>query len=136
MKHQVERAGLSHRIHVDSAGTAGWHTGKRADERMRRHATGRGYELESRARQVRTEDFDEFDLILVMDRQNLEDIKAFNPAGDKMHKVKLFCEFARDREEKEVPDPYYGGAEGFEQVLDIVGNGCEHLLIHLQTQLS
>ena len=136
MKHLVTQAGLSAQIHIDSAGTAGWHEGKRSDDRMRRHAAGRGYALDSFARQVRDHDFATFDLILVMDRQNLRDIRAFNPAGEQMHRVRLFCEFAPDREETEVPDPYYGGAEGFEQVLDIVENGCKHLLRHIQSQLS
>jgi protein-tyrosine phosphatase len=135
MKRLVERAGLASQIHIDSAGTAGWHAGKLPDERMRSHAARRGWPLESQARQVRASDFDAFDLILVMDGQNLRDIRAFNPTGDKMHKARLFCEFAQDREETEVPDPYYGGAEGFEQVLDIVENACEHLLQHIQTQL-
>lgn len=135
MKHLVEQAGQADHFHIDSAGTAGWHEGKRSDDRMRQHAAKRGYKLESLARQVRASDFDTFDLILVMDRANLRDIRAFNPAGEQMHKVRLFCEFLRDRDEMEVPDPYYGGAEGFEQVLDIVENGCKHLQLHFSSQL-
>ena len=131
----VTESGLSDRIHIDSAGTGGWHAGSKADHRMRHHAAQRGYALDHIARQVSEDDFDEFDLILVMDRQNLREIRSFNAAGDKMGKVKLFCEFAEDREETEVPDPYYGGAQGFEQVLDIVENGCAHLLQHIQKQL-
>lgn len=135
MRHLVAQAALDHRIHIDSAGTGGWHAGKGADDRMRRHAAARKYSLDHIARQVREEDFHEFDLILVMDQQNLREIRPFNPSGDQMHKVRLFCEFAKDREETEVPDPYYGGAPGFEHVLDIVENGCMHLLQHIQTQL-
>jgi protein-tyrosine phosphatase len=135
MRHRVMKAALDHRIHIDSAGTGGWHAGKGADDRMRRHGGLRGYQFDHIARQVREEDFHEFDLILVMDQQNLREIRPFNPAGDQMHKVRLFCEFAKDREESEVPDPYYGGAQGFEHVLDIVENGCTHLLQHIQTQL-
>ncbi|MDB6138104.1 MAG: low molecular weight phosphotyrosine protein phosphatase [Verrucomicrobiaceae bacterium] len=135
MRHLVEKAGLGHRIGIDSAGTGGWHAGNPADHRMRQHAAKRGHALDHLARQVRPGDFDEFDLILVMDQQNLREIRPFNPGGDKMHKVKLFCEFAHGREETEVPDPYYGGAQGFEQVLDIVEHGCAHLLQHIQTQL-
>lgn len=135
MRHLVQKAGAHERIIIDSAGTGGWHAGNGADHRMRKHAATRGYALDHIARQVRETDFDEFDLILVMDQQNLREIRPFNAAGDKMHKVKLFCEFAHDREETEVPDPYYGGAQGFEQVLDIVENGCAHLLQHIQKQL-
>ena len=136
MQQMVAKAGLGDKIHIDSAGTGGWHAGDSADDRMRKHAAKRGYELTHIARQVRPSDFDRFDLILVMDQQNLREIRPFNRAGDKMHKVKLFCEFAKGREETEVPDPYYGGEQGFEQVLDIVEDGCAHLLKHIQQQLS
>ena len=136
MRQMVSNAGLSGRICVDSAGTAGWHAGGRSDERMRKHAARRGYTMDHLARQVREKDFEEFDLILVMDRQNLRHIRPFNAAGDKLHKVRMFCEFAKDRDEAEVPDPYYGGDQGFEQVLDIVENGCTHLLQHIQKQLQ
>ena len=135
MHHMVNKAGLKDRVFIDSAGTGGWHAGDRADDRMRKHASRRGYDLNHLARQVRAKDFEEFDLILVMDQQNLREIRPFNRAGDKMHKVMLFCEFAKGREETEVPDPYYGGEQGFEQVLDIVEDGCSHLLQHIQTQL-
>jgi protein-tyrosine phosphatase len=128
MESFVKQQGLSDRINIDSAGTGGWHEGELPDHRMRRHAAKRGYELTSRARQVRTEDFEEFDLILVMDQQNLRDIRPFAPHAAAMQKVKLFCEFVRARPEREVPDPYYGGTDGFEQVLDLVENGCHHLL--------
>jgi len=128
MKKLVQDAGLSERVFVDSAGTAGWHEGNPADPRMRKHGAKRGYRFDSLARQVRDEDFENFDLILVMDQQNLRDIRGFNPGGTQMHKLKLFTDFAKDRTETKVPDPYYGGEEGFEQVLDIVENGCEHLL--------
>lgn len=128
MHHLVRKAGLEDRILIDSAGTGGWHEGSAADSRMRRHAAKRGYQLDSIARQVRESDFTDFDMILVMDEQNLREIRPFNPDGSQMKKVRLFCEFAVDRQEKEVPDPYYGGDAGFEQVLDIVENGCERLL--------
>lgn len=135
MIHRVREAGLTDRVHIDSAGTGGWHAGNQADPRMRKHAQRRGYSLDSIARQVRTKDFEEFDLILVMDRQNLSEIRPFNPDGKLMHKVKLFCEFAADREETEVPDPYYGGEQGFEQVLDIVENGCDGLIEMLKNEV-
>ena len=136
MHQMVRAAGLADLILIDSAGTGGWHAGEAADPRMRKHAKLRGYSLDSIARQVTEADFEDFDLILVMDEQNLRDIRPFNPDGKLMHKVKLFCEFAEDRDETEVPDPYYGGEAGFEQVLDIVENGCQHLLAHIQGRLG
>jgi len=136
MHHLVKAEGLADRIHIDSAGTGGWHAGDAADPRMRKHAKLRGYSLGSIARQVRERDFEDFDLILVMDQQNLREIRPFNPDGKLMHKVKMFCDFAEDREESEVPDPYYGGDAGFEQVLDIVENGCEHLLQHVKERMK
>jgi protein-tyrosine phosphatase len=136
MRDLVEREGLSDRILIDSAGTGGWHAGELPDNRMRKHALARGFTLDSRARQVRPQDFTDFDLILVMDQQNLSDIRPFAPDAAAMKKVKLFCEYAEDRDETEVPDPYYGGAAGFEQVLDIVENGCGHLLAKLRREQS
>ena len=136
MLNQLDRAGLGDRVHIDSAGTGGWHAGEHADPRMRRHAARRGYALDSLARQVRTSDFERFDLILVMDQQNLRDIRPFAPDDAAMKKVRLFCEFATERSEAQVPDPYYDGEAGFEQVLDIVENGCQHLLEHIQVKLG
>jgi protein-tyrosine phosphatase len=128
MQHIVEREGLSGRVEIDSAGTGGWHAGDLPDARMRRHAAHRGYTLDSRARQVKAADFQDFDLILVMDRNNLRDIEAFARKSSDMSKVRLFCDFVKTRTETEVPDPYYGGAEGFETVLDLVEDGCEGIL--------
>ena len=136
MQRLIDDAALSEQIIIDSAGTGGWHAGSLPDNRMRRHAKKRSFVLDSPARQVRERDFVEFDLIVVMDQQNLRDIRPFNPTGKLMHKVRMFCDFAEEREETEVPDPYYGGDEGFEQVLDIVENGCKHLLIHIRSQLD
>ena len=136
MHRLVEQEGLSEHIHIDSAGTGDWHAGKLPDERMRMHARLRGYNLNHLARQVRGHDFVEFDLFLVMDRENLREIRSFNHDGKLMSKVRLFCDFAEDREETEVPDPYYGGDTGFEHVLDIVENGCKHLLNHIRNQLN
>ena len=128
MESIIEREGLADRVDVDSAGTGGWHAGDLPDSRMRRHAAERGYDLTSRARQVESRDFDAFDLILVMDQQNLRDLQSFVRTPDDLQNVKLFCEFVKDRPETEVPDPYYGGEEGFETVLDLVENGCEGIL--------
>ena len=136
MRHLVTEAGWQHRIHIDSAGTAGWHTGKRADERMRKAATARGLDLTSLARQVMPADLAEFDLILAMDEQNLRDLRALDPQGLHAQKVRLFCEFCTEHEEKEVPDPYYGGPEGFDHVLDILADGCAGVLRFIQKSCS
>jgi protein-tyrosine phosphatase len=134
MVHMVQEAGLSDEITIDSAGTGGWHAGQPADRRMRAHAKARGYDLPSIARQVEPNDFVDFDLILVMDQQNQRDIREFAPKRELMAKVRQFCDYAKDRPEHEVPDPYYGGDAGFEQVLDIVENGCKHLLEEIQSR--
>ena len=134
MRRVVGSAGLQHEVDIDSAGTGGWHAGDLPDARMRQHAAKRGYALTSRARQVRPGDFDEFDLILVMDRQNRRDLDEFIRSPADLHRVRLFCEFVSDRPETEVPDPYYGGPDGFETVLDLVENGCEGILREIQSR--
>ena len=128
MRSMVAAAGLEDRFEIDSAGTGGWHAGELPDARMRQHAAKRGYSLTSRARQVRWEDFSEFDLILVMDKQNMRDLREFAHDLREMKNVRLFCDYVEDRPETEVPDPYYGGADGFEDVLDLVENGCRGIL--------
>lgn len=134
MQKQVNDAGLQNQVLIDSAGTGGWHAGSLPDNRMRIHAAKRGYTLDHLARQVRSSDFEEFDIIVVMDQQNMREIRPFCGDPALMSKVKFFCEFAKDRPEKQVPDPYYGGDDGFEQVLDIVENGCGYLLEHIRDQ--
>lgn len=136
MRRVIEDAGLTDRVHIDSAGTAGWHTGKRADDRMRAAARSRGLDLTSLARQVAEADLADFDLVLVMDRSNHTDIRSFDRPGQHLGKVRLFCEFCSVHEETEVPDPYYGGPEGFEKVLDLLEDGCTGVLQHIQQQLA
>lgn len=136
MQKLVDQAGLNQQVFLDSAGTEGWHTGKPADQRMRDFAARRGFDLTSRARQVKTADLDSFDLILVMDRQNMSDLARFHSGREPQAKVRLFCEFCTDHQATEVPDPYYGGAEGFNEVLDLLEDGCKNLLHHIQQQLN
>ena len=136
MKHVVDREGLGDRIHIDSAGTLGMHAGNQADARMRKAGFNRGYDLTSIARQVSRDDFDEFDLILVMDRQNRRDIRPFEPKGTSPEQLRLFCEFCSEHDKIEVPDPYYGGPQGFEEVLDLLEDGCEGLLKHIRTEMG
>lgn len=115
---------------AQSAGTGGWHQGAGADQRMTRAAARRGYDLSThRARQVQFSDFYEFDYLLAMDRQNLADLLAMAPPNRDAD-IGLFLDFANG-ETHETPDPYYGGADGFERVLDLVEGGVAALLDHL-----
>lgn len=123
----VAQQSLAEMIRVDSAGTGSWHVGEAPDSRARAAAKSRGYSLEHlRARQVSKSDFDHFDYILAMDIKNLQDLQAMRPDGFKGH-LSLFLDFA-DASEKEVPDPYYGGEEGFSHVLDLVESASQGLL--------
>ncbi|MBV2123143.1 MAG: low molecular weight phosphotyrosine protein phosphatase [Candidatus Thiodiazotropha taylori] len=128
----VEKAGLSDRIITDSAGTIDYHAGGKPDRRARETANKRGIDLSDlRARQVRLSDFDQFDYVLAMDRSNYEDLRALCPSGEE-HRLHLFMDFAPGREEQEVPDPYYGGAAGFENVFDMVEEASLGLLEHIR----
>lgn len=129
MSHLIDEAGLTSRFEVDSAGTAGYHIGNGPDPRMRTAATNRGIPMTGKARQVKPADFEEFDWIFAMDRSNYDDLQAVerrcqNPTA----KLVLFCDFCEKHTETEVPDPYYGGAEGFETVLDLLEDGCSAFL--------
>lgn len=125
----IEKNGLSDQIKCDSSGTIGYHTGEPADARMQRHAQKRGYNLTSRARKFVPEDFTEFDYIIAMDNANYRDIIAQDPEKQFSGKVFLMTEFcSRHGKTGGVPDPYYGGAEGFELVLDLIEDACEGLL--------
>jgi protein-tyrosine phosphatase len=131
MRRIVQREGMEHQVVIDSAGTAGWHAGKLADLRMRAAAADRGLDLTHRARQVLAADLRDFDLVLAMDRENLQSVLALDPAGEFKSSVLLFCEFCTRHTQREVPDPYYGGAEGFALVLDLLEDGCEGVLEHI-----
>ena len=123
-------AGQGIELRIASAGIGDWHVGSPPDERAQHHAKGRGYDLSSlRARQVRSSDFAEFDLILAMDRGHLRALKRMAPREHR-HKVRLFVAGG------DVPDPYYGGAEGFERVLDLVEAACRDLLQELKSATS
>ncbi len=125
----VKRAGLDDRVvRIDSAGTHSYHIGKSPDTRASAAASRRGYDLSAlRGRQVNSQDFLVFDYILAMDEDNLANLKRICPAGHE-HKVHLFLEYSRNFSEREVPDPYYGGAQGFEHVLDMVEDASRGLL--------
>ncbi|GAB3472407.1 low molecular weight protein-tyrosine-phosphatase [Azotobacter salinestris] len=131
---RVRAAGLEERIRIDSAGTGDWHVGKAPDIRTRRAARLRGYDLEAlRARQVCREDFARFDLILAMDRSNLRDLQAIRPQGTAAELDLYLHRYAL--EEDEVPDPYYGGEEGFERVLDLLERAGDELLAEIRRRL-
>lgn len=124
----VSRSGLDNAIRIDSAGTHSYHIGKSPDARASAAAAQRGYDLSPlRGRQVSEQDFLVFDYILAMDQENLSNLKRICPAGQE-HKVTLFLEHSRSFSEREVPDPYYGGAQGFEHVLDMVEDAAQGLL--------
>jgi protein-tyrosine phosphatase len=122
MRHLVKERGLEDEIEVQSAGTGGWHAGNPPDARATATARARGITLDGAARQVTRSDFEDFDLLVAMDRDNLADLRAIAPPGTE-HKLRMLIADGRD-----VPDPYYGGARGFEDVLDLVETACEQLL--------
>ena len=128
MNKLVKRANLEDKIKCDSAGTIAFHEGEPADARMKRHALSRGYRLTSIARRFRDVDFDNFDYIIAMDKANFNDLASFDSEKKYNHKVFMMTDFAKNGSYSEVPDPYYGGPEGFEQVIDIIEESCEGLL--------
>ncbi|EAW35311.1 low molecular weight protein-tyrosine-phosphatase [Lyngbya sp. PCC 8106] len=134
MNHQIELAHLGRSILCDSAGTSSYHIGSPPDARMTKAASSRGILLKGQARQFGREDFENFDLILAMDYDNYESIVRLDSARQYQDKVKLMCEFCRHHNVQEVPDPYYGGPEGFNQVIDILLDACEGLLEYVQKQ--
>lgn len=134
MSHVVQKAGLSQEIQVDSAGTIDFHSGEAPDPRAVIHAQKKGYDLSSLcARQIQSEDFDVFDLILAMDCSHLAVLHRLCP-DDSRHKVHLFLEYAGITNPSEVPDPYYGDAADFDHALSLVEAGCEALLAKVQSQ--
>lgn len=133
-RHKLREAGLEGRIEVDSAGTGDWHVGKPPDSRTRRAAQRRGYDLSPlRGRQVAAADFARFDLILAMDQRNLQHLQGLRPATAPTELDLFLRRYALALDE--VPDPYYGGEEGFERVLDLIEQASEALLAELKGRL-
>lgn len=125
---RVDDAGLTDSILIDSAGTIGFHRGKGPDPRMSATLANRGYTIAGRSRQIQEEDLDDFDLVLVMDQDNLANVRSLDPTGTRREKVKLFADYSVRHPGAEVPDPYYGGQAGFERVADLVEDSADGLL--------
>lgn len=128
----VDENGAADRFFIDSAGTGNYHIGDLPDNRMRIHARRRGYELTHRCRQVRTSDFDDFDLIIAMDASNERNLHRIAPSPEAEAKIVPMAKFITLATNYDyIPDPYYEGAEGFELVLDLLQNACQNLYDHL-----
>jgi len=131
-RHHVKEAGADHMIEVDSAGTHAYHIGDPPDHRAQRTALQRGYKMHDlRARAVQSNDFEEFDYILAMDKENLTLLQQRSPQQH-ISKIQLFMQYGKNADpDIEVPDPYFGGSQGFELVLDMVEEASQGLLAHL-----
>lgn len=136
MNHLIRQAHLQDQILCDSAGTGGYHIGSPPDRRMTAAAAKRGIRLEGCARQFDHADFEQFDLILAMDKDNYSNILAVDREGRYRDRVKLMCEFCRTHSDREVPDPYYGGESGFDYVIDLLLDACGGLLEFVQETCS
>lgn len=128
MRTLVRRAGMEKEIAVDSAGILSYHQGELPDPRMRAHAARRGYTLTHRSRPVTTDDFYDFDLIIGMDDRNVDDLRERAPGVEEETKIRRMADYCVHKVVDYVPDPYYGGASGFENVLDILEDACAGLL--------
>lgn len=132
----VEREGLADRIECDSAGTIGYHSGSAPDSRMRQEGKRRGIPVNGRARQVRAQDLQDFDLVLAMDDSNLDYLRELEAESPGRARIEAFCVYVTDSDATEVPDPYYGGPEGFAHVFDLLEDGCAELLRSIRAQLA
>ncbi len=133
-RHKLAQAGWGRRVIVDSAGTHDYHPGEPPDARSQQHAAKRGYDLSDlRARQLQDADFERADLLLVMDWDNLALTRALCPPQH-LHKVRRLTEFCQRQSSPVVPDPYSGGAAGFERVLDLIEDACDGLLVFVAAQ--
>lgn len=128
MNHLVQQRQWADRVSCDSAGTASYHVGHPPDRRMAAAAKEFGITLKGQARQFDPADFDRFDWILAMDNLNYRDILARDVTKSYSHKVRLMCDFCRTHTDKEVPDPYYGGPEGFTYVIELLLDACDGFL--------
>ncbi len=136
MNHLIDQNHLTQSIVCDSAGTSSYHIGSSPDNRMTAAASNKlGITLKGKARQFQKSDFQDFDLILAMDRENYQNIVLLDSSGQYRNKVHLMCDFCSRHTIKEVPDPYYGGSQGFNQVIDLLVDACEGLLKNVMDEL-
>lgn len=131
-QHLVNERGLESYFNVDSAGTSAYHIGEPANSKSQWVASQQGVQLKSKARRFESEDLDEFDLILAMDHENLRNIKHLDGNDTHSNKIKLLREFDPHPEDRAVPDPYYGGMDGFQRVFDVIKRSSEALLDELE----
>ena len=131
----INREKLDHKVFISSAGTGNWHIGNLPDERMRQTAQSKGIKLESRAQQFQSKDFNRFNLVLAMDHSNLIRLSEISPSTLPPDKLMLFRSFdPESNEDQDVPDPYYGGAKGFEEVYSMVKRTCPPLLDYIKSR--
>lgn len=135
-QHLVNERGLQPYFYVDSAGTSAYHIGEPANSKSQKTANKHGIELRSRARRFEPDDLQEFDLIVAMDRENLENIKVLDSANKYSDKIILLRDYDPEPGDGEVPDPYYGGIDGFQNVFNIVKRSCEALLDELEDEIQ
>lgn len=136
MKKIIEDEGLENRVFVDSAGTSNWNEGKTPDERMRLHGKKRGYDFCSVARTFRSSDFEKFDYILVMDNNNFMNVKKLASTEEDVAKIHRMTDFSKDFSDHDhVPDPYYGGDDGFNLVMDLLEDAAKGLLEEVKTKI-
>ncbi len=133
LKQRLEERGIGEeRVFVDSAGIGSWHEGQLPDRRMRSHGADRGYDISSRARQIKPSDFDRFDFIIGMDDENIADLRSLAPTPQDENKILRCTDFCtRQTGLRAVPDPYYGGDRGFEHVLDLLEDACDGIIDRL-----
>lgn len=131
MRSLIKDRGLLDSVHVESAGTSAWHVGERPDPRSRAAASSRGVNIDGQAQHFQAKDFERFDYVVAMDASNRADLCGLTSDEDEQAKVQLFLDFNVDHRGEDVPDPYYGGANGFEHVLDLCESACIGLLEHM-----
>lgn len=137
LAHRLEEEDLSSRVRVDSAGTGAWHLGEPPDPRSTGVALRHGIALRGLARRVSVEDFHEFDYIFAMDRANLQDLRHLESQVEEGARLNLFREFDPDKDgDLDVPDPYYGGPDGFDVMFDMIDRTCAAFVEHLVSELS
>ena len=128
MRRMVNEAGRSEEFEIDSAGLINYHEGEQADERMRRHAARHGYNITHRSRPIRTEDFRRFDWIVGMDDGNIDRLRQLSPDLETDKKIRRITEFFMEKVADHVPDPYYGGEQGFEEVIELLEDACRGII--------